>query len=430
MEGLQKNMDIKTQGMRLKELRKKYKITQQELIRGRGARSNLSMIETGQNTLTESFAEVVVENFNEILKKREIETSLTLKDLRVTEEEQIEVYTQKFLKDLRTKEFPKVVLKIEKNISRFNSEQRIKLFTEIADIYLKKDNLIFALNNYFRVMNDLCILEKNEELGDIVLKILRLLIKKERFYFIGTLEPIIKLRSEFFVEETRKKIYFNMAFIFDNLREYSKTLEYLEVCSKLNLNKNEKFDVKNLQALSMIDLGQYSKAKEIYIELEKNIISNFEKLMILDNLLYLAVKKEIGIKKEYLRVSKYLKKVKVNTENYYIVEQIQYSLGKTASILGDEKGAIHHLLELLKNKTNKNVKLKLKAIQILLKIYSEDSLVFSNNLQILQTLEEKYLEFLKYEKSVDLGYDFIKIYTQRNLLDSKERFIKKVNNFY
>ncbi len=77
-------------GKKLKLLRKKYGITQNDLTRNGLKRTTLSMVETEKNNLTHKTGKLIVDNINEILFERGSKEKVEIGYLLETVENQIE----------------------------------------------------------------------------------------------------------------------------------------------------------------------------------------------------------------------------------------------------------------------------------------------------------------------------------------------------
>ena len=83
---------------KLLRLRKKYKITQGELVGEDITRVFLGMIEIGKRSLTEKTAKLLCKNFHKIFEERGITDRISLADLMKTKEKQAIEFLNEMLK--------------------------------------------------------------------------------------------------------------------------------------------------------------------------------------------------------------------------------------------------------------------------------------------------------------------------------------------
>ena len=152
---------------KLQLLRKHYKISQIELVGDKVSRSHLAMIETGKTKLSKRVAQVLVENFNEILEKRGVGDIITLDYVIEDTKDQItkkrayyiEVLNKGILND-------DLIYEIENFIKVSDISSKVVLYSKIGDFYFAADQLKRAFSYYARtfdealIINDTKILER------------------------------------------------------------------------------------------------------------------------------------------------------------------------------------------------------------------------------------------------------------------------------
>jgi len=92
---------IITSGERIKTLRKKYKLNQQDLAGDAINRTLLSYIENDKIKLTEKTAKILVENINELSQQRDLGLHISIDDIMMDVDAQIQTIVDKFKEELR-----------------------------------------------------------------------------------------------------------------------------------------------------------------------------------------------------------------------------------------------------------------------------------------------------------------------------------------
>ncbi len=404
--------------------RKKYKISQKELAGDSMSRSHLAMIETGKNSLNEKTAKSLIHNFNKILESNNISDRIIYEDLMETKEMQVTKLKDKFLEKLNQKfDLDETIKEIESYVSEYDIETKISLYKKIGDLFMEAENLSRAASFYLRIINDLIIIQSSEKLGEISLCLLRIYIKTENFLAAVDLENLIKSEIIKFKKEEMVVILYNFGFVYDNLNENYKALEYFSEVEKYVSNKEKIFDIKNLQGLSFTDLKNFSEANSIYRSLMLKYNSPIQKLIINNNLLYLSkVKKDINKIKFYYRKCKLLlENNHFQKDDFIAIEQINNHLGETALFLNRKKDAKLFFFSVCKNKSKRNFKLKLKAIQNLLFLLNK------KELEEISYLENLYFELLDFENDFTCGYKFLEFYQKEILTKEASLFLNRIN---
>jgi len=408
--------------------RKKYKISQKELSGENMSRSHLAMIETGKNSLNEHTAILIVENFNQILRDRGIDESIALANLMETKEMQVEKLKNSFLDKLDDHEsLDLTVSEIESYASEYDADTKIMLYKKMGDLFYEKDNPHRATSFYLRIINDLIIKRDPKTLGEISVTLVRIYLQTENYHAAIDLENLIKSEIESFNSKEKTIIYFNLGCIFDSLKKHDDALKYFKKVEILVSNPDQFFDVKNYQALSSADLGNFEKSISIYRSLMLKFKDPVKKLMINDNLLYVAKLEKNDEKiRFYFRKCKKLVNDLLLSNDYYAfsLEQALFSIAEVAYELKKTKDAIKFYSLLCRSITDRNIDIKFKSIQRLLLISTKKDLLSIHN------LENLFFELLEKERNLGVGFEFISFYTRENLKDEQERFLKKIKKYY
>jgi|GEM_PF-3240516 len=408
--------------------RKKYKISQKELAGESMSRSHLAMIETGKNSLNDHTAVTLVENFNKILRDRGINQTIELEKLMETKEMQVEKLKNSFLEKLDDSEnLEETVTEIESYASEYDSDTKIMLYKKMGDLFYEKENPHRATSFYLRIINDLIIKRDSKTLGEISVTLVRIYLQTENYKAAIDLENLIKSELQNFLPKEKTIIYFNLGCIFDSLKLHQQALNYLEKVESLVSNPDQFFDVKNYQALSQADLGCFETATSIYRSLMLKFKDPVKKLMINDNLLYIAKLENNEDKiRFYFRKCKKLISELLESNDYYAfaLEQALFSVAEVAYELKKKKDATNFYLLICGNITDRNIDIKFKSIKKLLELLTK------KDLKKVRELESFYLELLNREKNLSVGFEFISFYFREHLKVEQENFLEEIKKFY
>ncbi|WP_320048009.1 tetratricopeptide repeat protein [uncultured Ilyobacter sp.] len=409
-------------------LRKKYKINQKDLAGDQISRSHLAMIETGKNKFNENTAKILVENFNKIFKERNIPETVKLEELMESKKEQIEKLKIDFLKKLEKEDIIEPIISdIESYASEYDIQTKITLYEKIGNIFFEKENFHRAASFYLRILNDLIIIGDSKALGKVSLSLIRIYLQTENFQAAVDLENLIRSEISSFDLAEKSIILFNFGIIFDSLKDHNKALEYFNHVEEYISDSDQYFDVKNYQALSYADLGDYNKAISIYRSLMLKYKETSKKLMISDNLMYISKLENNTDKiKFYMRKCKNIISKENDLNQFYLfgLEQAEFSIAETAALLNKKNESLNFYFKICEDKTPRNVQLKFKAIKSILNMANKKIISEIIKLELL------YFKLLERDLELSIGYEFINFYLRENLKKEQEEFIKKIRKFY
>ena len=407
-------------------LRKKYKINQKDLAGDQISRSHLAMIETGKNKFNENTAKIIVENFNKIFQEKNIPVRVTLEELMESKQKQIEKLKLNFLKQLeKDGTIESIISDIESYASEYDIQTKITLYEKIGNIFFEKENFHRAASFYLRILNDLIIIRDSKTLGKISLSLIRIYLQTENFQAAVDLENLIKSEINYFSLSEKSIILFNFGCIFDSLKDHKKALEYFNDVEQYISDPNQYFDIKNYQALSFADLGDYDNSTSIYRSLMLKYKDINHKMIINNNLLYISrLENNTDKIKFYLRkCKKLIALINLDDVSKYTFEQILFEIGETSLILNKKKDAIVYFLKLCDEKTKRNLNFKFSAIRYLLTILTK------KDLETVQKIENFYFEILKREKRMELSFDFIDFYMKNGLQKEINNILNNIKPF-
>lgn len=267
-------------GKKLKQLRKKYGITQNELTRNGLKRTTLSMIETENNNLTPKTGALITQNINEILEERGIDERIDLEYLLESIESQIEQKLLEYIEQLDNDEelVSDVLEKI--NYYKYQLKSSIVIFDiskKVGDIYFKQGRYFEALVSYTTIFEHLLDVYEKRDIHLIFSSIFNCLAcyyylrrHKESLGFYKLIEKIIDsfTRTEKFL---LLKLYLATKM---ELEEYNDCLEKLdEVNRKYKMDTMEELELIIIEAECNLKMKNYYNAKELldFIKKEDDI---------------------------------------------------------------------------------------------------------------------------------------------------------------
>jgi transcriptional regulator with XRE-family HTH domain len=404
---------------KLLALRKKYKITQGELVGKDITRVFLGMIEIGKRSLTEKTAKILCKNLHNILLSKGIKENISLTELMKTKEEQ-------------AIEFLNNMLLSEIDISNENlwiiEEALYELKPKEREEFCEKLYIRFKTRKRYALARD---------------------------YLLKSFHGVRKIK------DLRTKLI-DMFHICEELQDPQGAIYiYKKFCNNLDRNKTEeKYDVLTYSyARALVEVESYDLALEIAKQLLKKSKDD-DSIYIFRNLIaeiYRKQKRDEDSIKEYTSlvkgkeaihkclgygeiikiaidennrdlIKKYYEKCKSNFSEHfeynYELLDILCTLAKGATALGKLKDAKSHYMEALvvahslENIDHK----KIEIISDLLDI------VDKSDFYSVQSIEKEYLELLKTTHNYEPALKFLKYYEKflPNELGNKfELFLQK-----
>lgn len=416
-------MNILSPNEKVVFLRKKFKISQNELTMGKFSRSYLGMVEIGKTNFNENFASNIVENFNSILKQRNIDFRITLDFLMKSKVEQIKEIAADFIERIENDiDFETVASEIENFIGEYSLDIKIELYKKLADkLYL---DLKFnrALFYYLRIFNDVLISRNYDILSKVSLNIVRISYNLEKHDEVIRIEKIIKHLLKNFDEEGRIRISYNFGITFYKVDNFSQALKYFDKFLKFNKSsENSQKESRNfkgylMKARTLVGLREYQNAINILRSLLKTYYEHEKKVH--TNMYLMLTYVEMN---EMEKVKYYFRKNRKLIEEYghevFADELLMhfFELGKTALYLNRNEIAIKYFekaldikIEYLDVTYELVLDYRLNSIKNLLNLYSK------RDLAKVEKLFEKYLEITKLSSNFKAGYNFIKYYNKYN----------------
>ena len=371
---------------KLLKLRKKYKITQGELVGEDITRVFLGMIEIGKRSLTEKTAKLLCKNFHKIFKERGIEDKISLEELMKSKEQQaieflnnmlvseIDISKENLwiieeaLYELEAKEREEFC---ENLYLRFKRRKRYALSIEYL---LKSFHGVRKIKNLQEKLQDMfCMCEQiKDPLGSIY-----------TYRKFSSWLPKEKLNSE------SEKLKYSYAKALLDVKEYTEALEIINYLYKKSKNEDTIYIVRNLLARALKEQGKIAEAVKEYSSLAKGRAVK-EKCLAYSEIINIGlnISDTDLVKKYYERAKSIIHELNENNVDTF---NILHTLAKGAKRLGKIKDAKAYYMEALV--IGKNIdeldEIKVEIIGELFEVLDK------SDFYSVQSIELEYLELLE-----------------------------------
>lgn len=403
---------------KLLRLRKKYKITQGELVGEDITRVFLGMIEIGKRSLTEKTAKLLCKNFHKIFEERGITDRISLADLMKTKEKQ-------------AIEFLNEMLKSEINISNEN----LWIIEEALYELEPKERSEFCEKLYIRFKNrERYTLAREYLLKSFhgVRKIKNLKDKLQDMFFIcenigdfqGAIYTYRKFSSWLPKEKLtpeNEKLKYSYARTLIEIKEYDEALEIINYLHKKNKNEDTLYIVRNLLARVYKEQNRIEDAIKEYSSLAKGKESQ-EKVLAYCEIIKIGLElsdKDL-IKKYYEKCKSIVSEFVESTLETF---DIFYILAKGAKELGKIKETKAYYMEaLVVGRVLKN--LEKERVAIIGELFE---VLDKSDFYSVQSIEVEYLELLKTTKDYQGALkilDYYRKYLPNELPQKFDLFLK------
>ncbi|MFT9493372.1 tetratricopeptide repeat protein [Anaerosolibacter sp.] len=266
-------------GEKLKRLRVYLDATQQDTSNGKISRNLISYIEQGKTKLTKDTAEIIVENLKRLAQERNISVDFTAEYLMQSETEQAEGILRKSVKrlheifDADIEKFEAELNKAKEILNTWDITEKKAEIYEIAGDYYAKGyhhnesyiHYLISLENYIRIHDNLNVAKLYSKLG-------------KSAYDSQNYKEVINLHNHALlimktcnIEDPgiMKRVLFNNALAYKQLKDYEKSLDCLEELKKRfpDLSVGQQVDVLTLKGNCYYEQGNYEAAKAKYKEI-------------------------------------------------------------------------------------------------------------------------------------------------------------------
>ncbi|KHD34256.1 XRE family transcriptional regulator [Clostridium acetobutylicum] len=272
--------EIVPTGVKLKNLREKYNLNQEDLAGKEITRNLISQIEHGKARLTRHAAEVMFKNLEKVARRNNIEVDENIEYLLEDEVEQANKVLDKYIKELKDlliykdRVFQSTLVEVEEFLVYWDIKYKKIIIFELAGDYYCSVNDFYNSSMYYEKAKSLINRNTYKESFVSILRKLSMV-----YYYMGRYEDDIKsctFALEHFKnmnEEYYCIFVFNSSLCYMKLKEYSKAFKNLnkieEIIKHINITKY--YQVLEQEVVCLMELNKYAKSLEINKYLIKNI---------------------------------------------------------------------------------------------------------------------------------------------------------------
>lgn len=376
-----KYSEILTQGDKLKIIRKKYGIKQDELSGIDITRNLISEIETNKANITKSTAEIVIKNLKQIASRKKMEITENIEYLLETELEQANKILDAYINELKS-------LFISKDGSFVKELKETEEFFIKWDIKDKKIDIYELAGDYFCAQND---------------------YYRSVIYYEKVIAILGKLNGNGKVLTVFRKL--SLAYFYIN--KYNEVIQCCNFALRYypNMDKNDYCVFVYNSALANKKLKNFSKALNGFVKVEKEIDDNeySKKFYVLTQIAncYEAMKNYNEALSSYDEILNFISEKKDNYSESYITTKLNMaSTLIEANKLNEARENLIAALDKLKDLSNTN--------EYISDIYFEIGNIYKS-LNVIEEAEKYYFEALGFCK-VNNNY-FLSIDILNKLLD-------------
>lgn len=264
---------ILSQGDKIKLLRKKYNLKQEEIAGSDITRNLISEIETNKANLTKSTAEAVLKNSTIIGDKRRFKVDETVEYLMETENEQASKILDKHIDELKTvmvykdNSFIDMLKEVESFLIKWDlTDKKIAIYELAGDYFCMQNELNKSIVYYEKALAVVGKLFPTKELLNILHKLCRTYGNAGRYdESISCCDFALNHFQDLSEKDTIYFVY-NRAYDFYLLKSFEKALANIRMIDGM-LNKTDMrtyFAVLDTKAVCLHEAHHYDEALELY----------------------------------------------------------------------------------------------------------------------------------------------------------------------
>lgn len=420
-------------GDKLKTIREKYNLKQEEISGKDITRNLISEIETNKANITKRTAEVIIKNLAEVAKKKGFQITETVEYLMENQVEQANKVFDDYIEELKTLviskdgSFIETLKKAESFLIDWDIKEKKVVVYELAGDYFCNQNDFYKSSIYYEKANAL--INKRQSAKEL-LNILRKLSMV--YFYVEKYKESIEC-SEFATiyfsdmdNKNKATFFYNSAICYEKLKDFNKALYNFNEAEKIldKSDENKCFDVSLDKATCLYSLKKYDEALKIFNKILELVNENdVEKYLItLVNMSNMYIKINDNRKvNETLEII--LKKIENINITFTYVSDIYFEVGKIFKYLNTLKKAEEFYLKSLEfAKENKNYFLIEDILSSLIDIYKP-----LNVKEKADDIKKAFFELsVKKEKvSQKILHKLIDFYLNISDIES----LKQINNF-
>ncbi|MCM1989061.1 hypothetical protein [Oceanirhabdus seepicola] len=415
---------IITQGYRLREIRKKLELKQEDVSGNEITRNLVSMIETDKATLTEKAAKVIHGNLKDVIKKRNIKCDVNIDEIFITEKDQAEEIFTRYLKYIE-----EIGILAEEKLenmlfllNKYNmNSNKVFMYKKLAENFETSGKYEKALK-YFNLANEFAVMSNidHEVHEEIILSLTHCCSE------LNLHEEVIRVIDKYMDNNEERditksnhiKILYNKSVTLKLMKRYDEALDTLK---KIQISYSKKITDNNMFIKSEMikgncyrEKGYYSRAlsihKKIYNKLSKSKENSIYEILALANILEIGRILEEDVV-EYIELI--INKIEETNEfdDYNLAGEICNIIAEAcenSNIHDADNQSIKYYykaLELSKNKKNKAV-IDVAVSRILDKVIKKENSSEINDIrgEILELLSLELLMVNSKVVMILLGY--------------------------
>lgn len=346
-----RDYNIMTQGEKLKNIRNKYDLKQEDITGGEITRNLISIIENNKANITEATAKILATNINLICKERNIDFEVTpdylLEGVIPQSKKVAEEYIQ-YIKKLEIEEISKIdsiLTEIDVFLKTYDTEEKKpNLYIEIA--------LKFKDNNQYVKSNDYS-LKAFESSKDLKTTTRALILLTQCNIYLARYEDAIKYNNILLELNNDPQVQYNtkynLSLCYKKLKKYNESIEVLNSITEkhkdiLESSIAEYVDIYLLIGSCLTELNSFNKAINIYKDLLKMAEDKKEKICIMLNLadVYNKTKDSVNLQKINTKILNILNNNPNISKDYK--SYIYLSLAKNLKSLDQDYNLVKSLL--------------------------------------------------------------------------------------
>ncbi|URZ03017.1 helix-turn-helix transcriptional regulator [Clostridium felsineum] len=346
-------------GVKIKKLREKYNLNQDDIVGTELTRNLISQIEHGKANLTKSTAELIIRNTKEILNRRmlKLDPKYSVEYLLETEESQAKNVLALYIKELRElsihqngANFVECLEKIETLLSQWEfGDLKIEVCEIAGDYYANNNNYLKAYIYYENVKYLIACQTDMSRVISIFRKLSTIYVYNGKYQEgVNTCKYAL---SRFKMDSTHKAIFtFNMSIYYNYLKQYDKSLDIL-LGAEDSIKKafpDRISAVLLLKASSLHGIKHYADALNVYNEIMNNTAKDdYGNLCVYYNNMaeiYYSMGNTDTAVNYAQTVNSYLVKV---SDDFKYLPQIYFGLGKFYIMINEQDKGLELLLKAL-----------------------------------------------------------------------------------
>lgn len=345
-------------GYKIKSLRDRYHLRQDEIVGTDITRNLISQIENGKAKLTRSTAEIIINHASKILQEKGMKLDIDIEYLMEDEEAQARIILDKFIAELRElssnkdASFVDTLKETEKFLVEWDFIDKKIVICDLSGEYFFKTNDFYKASIYYE--NVKCLMNVNMDMIPLIPVLKKL---SSSYFYMGKYKEGIDIcvyaldRFPDMDKESKTVFLFNSSLYYNYLKEYEKAIEIIrELDDIVEESFKEKYiKILLLKASCLHHLKKYEEALKAY----KKLLEMAPKDDYGNRALYFNNLTEIYIDIDNLQLAgKYLKEAIALIPNipkdFEARPQFYLEIGRRYLQLKDNKNAFMYIKESLK----------------------------------------------------------------------------------